>query len=833
MRKFSFLLLFIFISLSLFFAKDILADQEAYISLVEYSIDDRGFGGYNPANGTGVIARIYDNNGPAFGGKVYKISSNVPNTSRMGYTGSTSYFNYETNQIAKIDTSQRSEICTKYTVKNTGDDPIEGLRATYAEDVRWGRNAWDTHPTSWYVENGYYLDDWRLHYLNPGETKYEIFCSKIKNFPNGYMWKILGLLFEDGRELPNDESYWFRNVFYAYNTNIIVPDVVNCQSTSSKIEYGSEYTTKCTYSNSSANPVYLRIEGHSSSNISGNWGVHYRPPIYWHDFDSEILTINPGQTIYKNYKATINDPTAVNLSWLGSSFGCSLCLDQNCNQKSIIRLYVQTTTGSGVGKYLGVTDPGTISKTIIKPDNTASYLAYFNLFNPNTANNETVDGDDYYIDIQIIEEGKGWDARGSTAVTNGHYQFLVQDLDQEDEARPRFTGSFRDNDGRMYPFFYEIPNIHQLGLVPDRFYKLYITTIWRNHPRTGKDEPIDQVKRSFAPYAYLYLEDVNLADNQNTTFTGSDHDGNYIRNLSSTFPIDVRIDFSASISDFSVSPQTKTFHLPPNGIQYFRLDFSYLGGDRSNDINSTLTGRAYVDIAGTDLLTNTAYAEISIKKSAPPTANNLDTVPPNNSYCNKNYPPVTFVWTFNKPGDTQLAYNIEVDEDPNFSSPVATGRIQNSSNQCTFQSPLPQLSYGKNYYWRLKVWDSGNKSSDWIYPPNPLGQTTLKPGTLFQTTHAWPEPDFEQSPEKPAANEVVHFTDTSTCFDAECDSWLWDFGDGETSTIQSPTHAFAVTGTPNVTLTVTDSDGYSYSCSIEKGFDIGLPLPKWIETKPF
>jgi PKD repeat protein len=40
-------------------------------------------------------------------------------------------------------------------------------------------------------------------------------------------------------------------------------------------------------------------------------------------------------------------------------------------------------------------------------------------------------------------------------------------------------------------------------------------------------------------------------------------------------------------------------------------------------------------------------------------------------------------------------------------------------------------------------------------------------------------------------------------------SWYWDFGDGESSTEASPVHPYAVAGTYEVSLVVTDNDGLS------------------------
>lgn len=51
---------------------------------------------------------------------------------------------------------------------------------------------------------------------------------------------------------------------------------------------------------------------------------------------------------------------------------------------------------------------------------------------------------------------------------------------------------------------------------------------------------------------------------------------------------------------------------------------------------------------------------------------------------------------------------------------------------------------------------------------------------------------------------TVTFTDASTNTPT---SWAWDFGDGVTSTLQSPTHEYVQSGSYTVTLTATNADG--------------------------
>ncbi len=72
-----------------------------------------------------------------------------------------------------------------------------------------------------------------------------------------------------------------------------------------------------------------------------------------------------------------------------------------------------------------------------------------------------------------------------------------------------------------------------------------------------------------------------------------------------------------------------------------------------------------------------------------------------------------------------------------------------------------------------------------------------------------PAASFTYFPSSPQTREPVQFTDTSFDSDGEIVSWLWDFGDSETSTEQSPVHTFTTYNEDGytVTLNVTDDDG--------------------------
>ncbi|MBI2864483.1 MAG: SBBP repeat-containing protein [Chloroflexi bacterium] len=64
--------------------------------------------------------------------------------------------------------------------------------------------------------------------------------------------------------------------------------------------------------------------------------------------------------------------------------------------------------------------------------------------------------------------------------------------------------------------------------------------------------------------------------------------------------------------------------------------------------------------------------------------------------------------------------------------------------------------------------------------------------------------NFWNSPASGISPLTVVFTDTSS---GDNTSWLWRFGDGLTSTIQSPTHTYSFSGAYSVTLSVSGPDG--------------------------
>lgn len=73
--------------------------------------------------------------------------------------------------------------------------------------------------------------------------------------------------------------------------------------------------------------------------------------------------------------------------------------------------------------------------------------------------------------------------------------------------------------------------------------------------------------------------------------------------------------------------------------------------------------------------------------------------------------------------------------------------------------------------------------------------------------------NFDFAPETPTIVDTIQFVSISYSQDGTIVKWLWDFGDGNTSTQQDPTHRYNVSGTYKVTLTVWDTNGDSKSIS--------------------
>src|SRR5690554_5511217 len=83
-----------------------------------------------------------------------------------------------------------------------------------------------------------------------------------------------------------------------------------------------------------------------------------------------------------------------------------------------------------------------------------------------------------------------------------------------------------------------------------------------------------------------------------------------------------------------------------------------------------------------------------------------------------------------------------------------------------------------------------------------------------------PTADFNFSQSESCADAPIHFTDNSTGADL---TYLWNFGDGQTSTVKNPIHSFSTatgTGTQTFQVTLTVTNELDESNSITKEVEV-------------
>ena len=87
------------------------------------------------------------------------------------------------------------------------------------------------------------------------------------------------------------------------------------------------------------------------------------------------------------------------------------------------------------------------------------------------------------------------------------------------------------------------------------------------------------------------------------------------------------------------------------------------------------------------------------------------------------------------------------------------------------------------------------------------GNTNTQTRSFTITTNEKPAADFSYNPLNPTDTQTIHFTDNSDDTDGTIVNYTWNFGDGNTSHLENPTHKYEDNGTYTVTLTVTDDKG--------------------------
>ena len=120
------------------------------------------------------------------------------------------------------------------------------------------------------------------------------------------------------------------------------------------------------------------------------------------------------------------------------------------------------------------------------------------------------------------------------------------------------------------------------------------------------------------------------------------------------------------------------------------------------------------------------------------------------------------------------------------------------------------------YWWTSS--ESGNPGYTWYRCISQLGNSVYRTDSYWKegfyircvrdsvppTGSLHPEADFTASKTNVSKGESIEFTDKSTNSPI---GWLWDFGDGSTSTGQNPSKSYNTAGTFTVTLKATNNNG--------------------------
>jgi PKD repeat protein len=88
--------------------------------------------------------------------------------------------------------------------------------------------------------------------------------------------------------------------------------------------------------------------------------------------------------------------------------------------------------------------------------------------------------------------------------------------------------------------------------------------------------------------------------------------------------------------------------------------------------------------------------------------------------------------------------------------------------------------------------------------------------TLISVVASGPSSSFTLQADSSCAPTIVTFEDTSV----GAASWLWNFGNGNQSTLQNPVHVYNVPGTYQVSLVVSDSSGCSDTLNVSNAVEI-------------
>ncbi len=177
--------------------------------------------------------------------------------------------------------------------------------------------------------------------------------------------------------------------------------------------------------------------------------------------------------------------------------------------------------------------------------------------------------------------------------------------------------------------------------------------------------------------------------------------------------------------------------------------------------------------------------------------------------------------------------------------PTAAFSINDSADCAPFAVSLTDLSTDGDYPIVVWRWDFGNgdtslqQNPSYVYSTSGVETITLT--TIDQRgcsdehsidveAYELPVVDFAANDSLGCSGQVFQFTDLSTA-SANITSWLWDFGDSNTSTLKNPSHTYASEGFYTVTLTVVDVNGCTETLTRNNYIRLTRPIAAFTQNR--
>lgn len=236
----------------------------------------------------------------------------------------------------------------------------------------------------------------------------------------------------------------------------------------------------------------------------------------------------------------------------------------------------------------------------------------------------------------------------------------------------------------------------------------------------------------------------------------------------------------------------------------------------------------------------TATRTFNVSQPSPTTSDVVVTLP---NYCVSG-PAATVGWSYSdSSGRPQSAYQVQIDEQPSFSSPeIDSGKVI-CQNCRSYFSGTGILQFNTTYGVRARTWNNFDVQSAWQEATSCIGEGCQSNGKWKTPSHAYPNTNspyqFTWSPANPAANQQVQFTDR-TLFDSSSNNkaWSWTFvpagGGPGSSTAQNPVYTFNSEGVYQVTEKARDNalPPGQYCTGPTQAVNSQKPIPIWKEIAP-